>query len=374
MIDAFDIPRGVTFLNCANMSPPLKAVTEAGERSLRQRQAPWEIRSVDWFSGAEELRGLAASLLNASADDVALVPAVSYGVAIAAANLPIRQGQNIVILHEQFPSNVYAWQTLARERSAHIRTVRRPDGDAWTDAVLEAIDSDTSIVAIPNCHWTDGSFVDLVLVGAAVREVGAALFVDASQSFCAYPLDVQRVQPDFVVSVGYKWQLGAYGLGYLYVSPKWQATARPLEESWLSRAGAEDFSGLVNYTDALRRGARRFDMGEYPQFGLTPMSIAALTQVSRWGVDTIQREIASLTELAEQHALELGCDVLPRRHRVGHMIGVRFPAGVPDGLQERLRTANIHLSVRGDAIRIAPHVFSDEADIERLFGAIRASL
>lgn len=362
----FDLPDGVTYLNCANMSPQLRGVTDAGVEAVRRKREPWRRDAADWFSGAEELRSAAARLMGADPDGVALIPAVSYGVAIAATNVPVAQGQNIVVLDEQFPSNVYAWRERAAREGATLRTARKAPVDGWTDAVLDAIDADTAVVAVPNCHWTDGALVDLVKVGARTRSVGAALVVDASQSLGAYPIRMDEVRPDFLVSVGYKWQLGPYGLGYLYVAPKWRTVGRPLEASWLTRAGAEDFAGLVDYTDDYRPGARRFDMGGYPQFVLAPMALAALRQIDDWGVESIQATLGRLTDRIGDEAEELGLSALPRDRRVGHVIGVRFRGGVPSELPERLQNERVYVSIRGNAVRIAPHVYNDESDVERL--------
>src|SRR5581483_5991752 len=115
----------------------------------------------------------------------------------------------------------------------------------------------TAVVTVSNCHWTDGSLIDLYRVGERARQVGAAFVVDASQSLGAYPVDVARAQPDFLVTVGYKWLMGPYGLSYLYVAPRWRERGVPIEESWLTRAGSEDFARLVDYTESYRDGARR---------------------------------------------------------------------------------------------------------------------
>ena len=369
--DLFDLSDKVAFLNCANMAPQLRAVTDAGIAAVRQKRSPWEIQARDWFTGAETLRAAAARLMGADVDGVALVPAVSYGIAIAARNVRAKKGQNIVVLDEQFPSNVYAWRELAEASGATIRIVRKGPADAWTNAVLDAIDRQTAVVAVPNCHWTDGALVDLVAVGARTRSVAAALVVDASQSFGAYPLDVAAVQPDFLVSVGYKWQLGPYGLGYLYVGPKWREIGRPLESSWLTRAGAEDFAALVDYVDDYRTGARRFDMGEYPQFVLAPMALAALSQLLDWNVACVQATLSRFTGQIAEEAETMGCSVLAADKRVGHMLGLRLPGGVPKRLEQRLAEDQVFVSVRGDAIRIAPHVYNDESDAERLLMVLR---
>src|ERR1019366_4948300 len=292
--DLFEIPAGITYLNCASMSPQLRSVTEAGLRSVRTKASPWNLSGPEGFAGYEELRALAARVVGADGDAVALVPAASYGIATAAANLPLSPGQTIVILHQQFPSNVYVWYELAKKNGGRVVVAQREPGMDWTEALLGAIDESTAIVAVPQCHWTDGSKVDLERVGQRARGVGAGLVIDASQSLGASPLDLERVQPDFLTAVGYKWLLGPYGLGYLYVGPKWRQSGVPLEQSWIARAGSDDFFRLVDHTDAYRPGARRFDMGESPQFVLAPMAIAALQQILAWGVERIQQTLSLL--------------------------------------------------------------------------------
>jgi selenocysteine lyase/cysteine desulfurase len=366
----FEIPDWVTFLNCANMSPQLRSVTSAGLNSVQAKRSPWEITSSDWFSGAENLRNLAGRVFGSSSESIALVPSVSYGIAAAAANVKVDRGQSIVLLHEEFPSNVYAWRELARRSDAHIRTVKKQPDETWTNAVLQAIENDTAVVSVPNCHWTDGSLIDLAAIGEKVRSVGASLVIDASQSLGAYPLDIGKVQPDFVVSVGYKWLMGPYSLGYLYVAPKWTESGLPLENSWLSRKWSEDFTRL-DYQDDYRPGARRFDMGEFPNFVLVPMATAALKQIVDWGVESIQESLSMLTEMIARLAGEIGCDMPPAEHRVGHMIGVRLPGGISEELSNRLLSSGIYVSIRGDAVRIAPHLYNDESDIERLFDVLR---
>jgi selenocysteine lyase/cysteine desulfurase len=237
--------------------------------------------------------------------------------------------------------------------------------------VIEAIGEDTAVVSVPNCHWTDGRLVDLTHVAAAARSVGASLVVDNSQSAGAYALDVSAIRPDFLATVGYKWLLGPYGLGYLYVAPRWREAGIPLEQSWLTRAGADDFTRLNDYTDSYREGARRFDMGEFPQFVLTPMAIAALEQLLAWEVDRIQRTVAKLAAQAEHGAIEIGATAVPENDRVGHIIGIRPDAGVRWQLVAALTAANVYVSVRGDALRVAPHVYNKTADITRLLAVLR---
>jgi selenocysteine lyase/cysteine desulfurase len=361
------------------MGPQLRVSVEAGHTAVRAGAAPWNLTSVDWFTDSERLRSLAAQIIGTDTDSVALVPSVSYGIAIAAANVRIGRGQTIVVLEQQFPSNVYAWRELARCVGAEIRTVRRGLTEGWTGPLLEAIDARTALVAVPNCHWSDGGRVDLVRIGTRARAVGAALVVDASQSLGVHPLDIGAVQPDFLVSVGYKWLLGPYSLCYLYAAPRWQREGRPIEQPWINRAGAENFSTLADYRDEYRPGARRFDMGQFSQFTTVPIAIAALEQMLAWGAARIECTLTPLTQLAAQRAEEVGGIVLAEPHRVGHLLGVRLEglstaAAGGTGIGPALARDGVYVSVRGDYVRIAPHVHSEANDIERLFAALRTAL
>src|SRR6266481_3846523 len=258
----FDIPDDVAFLNCAYISPLPKVSLSAGDRGLRRKAQPWTIATADFFTSSETVRKLFADLINAAADDVAFAPAVSYGMAQAAHNIPIRRTQRVVTLSEQFPSNVYPWMDLAERTGAAFVSVPRPGDDDWTSALLSFIDGSTGIVAVPQCHWTDGGLIDLEAIAAACRRVGASLCVDATQSVGALPLDVKRVDPDFVAVASYKWLLGPYSLGFLYVAPRWQR-GRPIEHNWIAREGSEDFAGLVNYCHDFQSGARHRRAGAH---------------------------------------------------------------------------------------------------------------
>jgi selenocysteine lyase/cysteine desulfurase len=369
----FDIPGDVAYLNCAYMSPVPNAVREAGQRGVARKSSPWTIRPVDFFTGSERARGLFAELIGATADDVAIVPSASYGITVAAANLPVRAGSRIVVLAEQFPSNVYAWRELAGARDAELVVVARPaDGD-WTRAVLAQIDDRTAIAALPHCHWTDGGIVDLAAVSARLRQVGGALAVDATQSIGAWPFDVRRIDPDFVVAATYKWLLGPYSLGFLYAAPR-HHQGKPIEHNWIARQGSEDFAGLVNYRDAYQAGARRFDVGERSNFALMPMATAALEQILAWGVASIAETLGETTRHIAGRAARLGLTSVPAGLRAPHFLGLRFASGVPRGLPERLADANVFVSVRGDSLRVTPHLYNNEADIERLFRVLAATV
>lgn len=366
----FDIPDDRAYLNCSYMSPQLRSVTDAGLAAVRAKVSPWSVTSADFFTLSEQLRTDYAAFIGVSPDAIALVPAVSYGIASAAANLPIGRGRTVVTIAEQFPSNVYEWRVRAAEQGGQVVTVPRPSDDDWTPAVIAAIDDRTSVVAVPQCHWTDGTLLDLVRIGAATRAVGAALVVDASQSLGAMPFDIAQVRPDFLVAVGYKWLMGPFSLGYLYVD-EWRRGGRPLENNWIARDGSENFAGLVDYADEYEPGARRYDVGERSNFVLVPMALAAVRQLSAWSVPAIAATVRTLTDRIAAGAAELGYTTSPPHLRGPHLLGLRRPGGVPDEVLARLAERQVHVSVRGSSIRVSPHVYNTTDDVDRLLDALR---
>jgi selenocysteine lyase/cysteine desulfurase len=372
--DLFDIPDEISYLNCAYMSPLLRSAREAGEKAIARKSAPWRITSHDFFEESELLRTLFAELISTEPDNVALTPSASYGLSVAAANLPVSPGQRILLLEDQFPSNVYPWRELASSSGGTIEIVARPASFDWTEAVLSRIDERTAIVAVPHYHWTDGSVVDLERVGERVRAAGAALVVDATQSLGAAPLDLGKVRPDFLAAATYKWLLGPYSLGFLYVDPR-HHHGRPIEFNWITREDSEDFAGLVRHQDTFQPGARRYDVGERSNFGLLPVAIVALRRILDWGVPNIAATLAETTAHIEHEArIRLGLQAPPARCRGPHLIGLRSSSALAPDLPSRLASANIFVSVRGNSIRVSPHLYNTVEDVDRLFTVLAETL
>lgn len=367
--ELFGIPADLAYFNCASLAPLMLPAREAGRRALELRGEPWRIAAPDWFSGTEQRRSLFARLVGVSPENVALVPATSYGLAVAARNLPATPGQRVLVIAEDYPSNVYTWRAFCARQDCELLTVRRAPGQEWTEAVLEALDERVAIAALPNVHWTDGSLLDLPVIAARVQAVGARLVVDASQSLGAMPFDFAGVRPDFLVAVGYKWLLGPFGLGYLYVADE-HLDGAPLEENWISRRGSDNFATLVDYTDRYLGGARRFNVGQRTLFETTPVAIAVLERMVEWGVARIAATLAAKTERIARETTAMGLSLSSQGRRGPHMLGLTLPKETVAAAPGLLKESGVYVATRASTTRISPHVYTEDRDIDRLLQAL----
>ena len=365
----FDIPDSHAYLNTAYMSPLMHKVVAAIEQGVRTKARPWTYNPKDFFTPVERLRTVAARIYGTDAQNIAIVPSVSYGIQIAANALPMEAGKHVLVLDEQFPSNVFPWQEKVKRCAGHVVTVPAPADHDWTAAVLDHITDETAILALPQTHWSTGATLDLVAIGKAARAVGATLALDLTQSLGAQPFDLKAVQPDFVMTATYKWLLGPYGLGCLYVAPRWH-DAEPLEHNWINRAGSEDFTGLSRYSQDFQAGAVRFDMGEKSNPGPLMGAATAMEQILDWGIDNIAETLSAKTlHMANAVASNIITPV-PQAMRAPHYLGLSFAGGKLEGLAERLSAQNMYVSVRGSTMRVTPHLYSTDEDIERFIAAL----
>jgi selenocysteine lyase/cysteine desulfurase len=182
------------------------------------------------------------------------------------------------------------------------------------------------------------------------------------------PLDLTAIRPDYLVSVGYKWLLGPFALGYLYVA-EGHRDGVPLEENWISRLGSEDFSALTGYQDRYQPGARRFDVGQRTHFETTPMAVAALRQLLAWEVPRIAATLGQVTGRIQREVEAIGLS-LTTSDRVPHMLGIALPAQARPAVAEALAEAGVFAGVRGLSLRVSPHLWTTDQDVERLVDAL----
>lgn len=376
----FTLPPQVAYLNCAYMSPLLKDVEKVGIRALRRKRNPVNITVDDFFTDSEALRQEFAKLIHADEPNrIVIIPSVSYGMANVVKNIPIKKGEHIIVVAEQFPSNYYPWKSLCDETGGEVNVITPPEaftdrGKRWNEKILEAITPATRAVAIGNVHWADGTRFDLDAIRKRTKEVNALLVIDGTQSVGAMPFDVQHIQPDALVCAGYKWLLGPYALGLAWYGEYFD-NGKPVEENWINRQASENFAGLVNYEDTYQPGALRYEVGEHSNFILVPMLLKAIQQLNRWGPERIQDYCRHISADAVQQLKEMGFMVEDEAWRGSHLFGIRLPQGVdPEKVKQSLLRYKVYISFRGNAIRIAPNVYNTPEDFQRLVKALKKAV
>jgi selenocysteine lyase/cysteine desulfurase len=377
--DKFSLPETDIYLNCATMAPILKSTELIGIQAVKNKSNPKLITQDTYFESAQNLKTSCAKLVNSSVDRIALVPSASYGMAIVAKNLAtkkgLKPGQHIILVQDEFPSDVYAWDEVCAQKSLRIRTISPPDnmderGKVWNQRLISAINSDTCLVVISPVHWADGTLFDLVAISKACQLNDALFVIDGTQSVGALPLDIQVIKPDALVVAGYKWLMGPYSCGFAYFGSFFD-DGSPLEQNWVNRVGSDDFSNLNQYNSNYRSGAWRYNMGEQSNFILNPMLADSIENLMLWGVENIQEYCKNLVAEPIQKLKNMGYWIENGSFRANHLFGIRLPEnGNISLIQKRLTERNIQVSFRGTAIRISPHVYNDVSDLETLVDAL----
>lgn len=374
MQDHFDLEPGIHYLNCAYMSPMPKEIREAGYASIDQKARPYTVGVEDFFDPVADVRALFARLINArDPERIAIVPSVSYGMANVAANIGLRRRDKVLILEDQFPSNVYPWLELLHDPEDLV-IISKPEcgnvSEAWTDRVIDAIDHRTRIVALPHVHWACGTRIDLTPVGKRCREVGALFIIDGTQSIGAMAFDQQQVRADAVVCAGYKWLMGPYGIGAAFYGP-WFDDKKPVEHNWINRINSEDFKGLVHYQPVLRPKGMKFSMGEQSNFILIAMFRKALETVLDWGTHRIQSHCDVISGSAIAGLRDAGFDIPGPGQTGNHLFGIGLSKGIDlDALKMAMAEKNLFVSLRGNQVRVSPHLYNTAED----FGVLKEAL
>lgn len=368
----FNLPDGLTYLNCAYMSPLMKQVEKVGIQALSKKANPASIGPDDFFLDTDRLRVQFSKLIGAvESNRSVIIPSVSYGMANVMRNIHLDQGENIIVVGEQFPSNYYPWSRLCVEKKGELKVVSAQEGNQdrgrnWNERLLESINSKTKLVTLGHVHWADGTLFDLEAIRARTTDVGALLVIDGTQSIGALPFDIKKIKPDALVCAGYKWLMGPYSIGMAYYGPYFDSGV-PVEENWINRLHSEDFAGLVSYEENYQPGALRYEVGEHSNFNLVPMLLKALEQINRWSPEEIQSYCAAISRDAIHELTTNGFAIESTDYRGSHLFGIRLPKHMQiDALKVRLSAANINVSVRGDAVRVSPHLYNTEDDFNRL--------
>jgi selenocysteine lyase/cysteine desulfurase len=368
----FDIPPEICYLNAASWSPLPLATQEAGRVGVARKGRPWLIDPALPGRQYERARRAAARLINAEAEDVALISSVSYGVAAAAKLVAVPAGSRVLVLENDHSSAVLEWTTRAPAGRFTVDVVAQPGDGDWTAAVLAAIERPgappVALASISSVHWSDGGIVDMDRVAAALRRQGAMLLVDATHAVGVMETDVAKLDPDFLVFPTYKWLLGPYGRAFLYVAKRRQDGV-PLEQTSYGRRAITSERETYYRDVEFVEGARRFDMGERDHFISLEMASIGMELIAQWGCDAVAARLAVLTARMAYALRDRGVGIPDAAVRAPHILSLQFAAGMPDGLVERLAAEQVYVAPRVGRLRVSPHVYNDEDDVDRFVAA-----
>jgi selenocysteine lyase/cysteine desulfurase len=373
----FDIPRDVCYLNAAGWSPLPLATMAAAREAVARKGQPWLIDNAFAIAQHERARKAAASLIHASPSDVALVSSISYAAATVAKMVEIPKGARVLVMQDDHSSPALEWLGRAERQGFTAETVNRPADLDWTAAFLEAIErpgaAPIALASISNVNWSDGCIVDMAQIGAALRKQGALLLIDATHGTGVLDLDVTALDPDFVAFPTYKWLLGPYGRAFLYVAKRHQ-DGIPLEQTSAARRGVKAEQAVYFEDTRYVSDARRFDMGERDHFISLEMAAMGMELMASWGTTAVSQRLAMLTDRLAEGLSGLAVAIAPRRVRTPHVLGVAFPGGMPADLAARLAEQKVFAAPRLGRLRLSPHVYNDEADIDRCVAVMRSLL
>ncbi len=312
-----------------------------------------------------DARQLAAQLVHADVDEIALAGNTSWGINLAAATLPLERGDVVVVSDREFPANVYPWMRLA-SRGVRLEVAPvAPDGWPDEDYLLARMqDPEVKVLAVSWVQFSNGYRVDLDRLGSAARETGTYFVVDAIQGLGQLPLDLSTLQVDVLACGAQKWLLSPWGTGFLYVRRALIAKLSPLVTGWMAHQGTDDFTKLTDYDPALHQDARRFELVSLPFQDFVGFN-ASLTLLLELGISRIAAHLDRITEPVRDWAESTG---VPLKSPTG-VHGSGMVCVAPSHIErayDRLTEAGIVASLREGAIRLSPHCYSTVEEMERV--------
>jgi selenocysteine lyase/cysteine desulfurase len=325
-----------------------------------------------WASRLEEVRRTAAGLIGAKPEEVGLVPNTTTGISLVAEGYPWREGDNVVILANEFPSNQYPWINLA-SRGVEVRRVPVDGGVVDLSRLAAACDGRTGILSVSWVGYATGWRVDVAAVAELCRRKGCLFFLDAIQGLGVFPLDVHAAGVDFLAADGHKWLLGPEGAGILFVKHQHLNLLRPLNCGWNSVIASHDYTRIeLNLRDA----CSRYEGGTQNVAGMIGLG-ASLDLLAGLGLaphaSPIADQVLAVTDYACQRLAALGATLLAPRealHRSG-IVTFMLPGHDPQQLRRRLEDAGIVVRCRAGGVRISPHGYNTCDEVDRLIGEVQ---
>lgn len=357
------------FLDCANQGPFPKVTIRAVQAALELKKYPERITNQLYVELPEQTRTGLAKLIGARPSEIALTNGAGDGVNAVARGLAWRPGDEIVLPAGEFPANYYAWKHL-ENKGVVVRQVPPGDGRFVTaDDLVAQLSERTRLVAASYVSYAESNQIDVARVGAACRKRGIHLLVDASQAVGTLDFRVVDLQCDFLACCGYKWLLSPYGTGFFFIREELIEKLDVVDIRWLNVEGAENFNRLPRENWRLAPGARRWDAVEVSSFLNLSAMKASVYFLLKVGVEEIEQRARALSNYLVEKLPRDRCVLRsprePERRGTFVCVAARTPKKTAE-LWETLRQRNIFVSLRQDALRIAPHIYNREWEIDRL--------
>ncbi len=363
----------VAYLNAAGQSPMPRVSLRAAQKALEWKKYPHQIPDGAYFELPDRIRATVARLIGGRPEEVALTTGASGGLAAVANALDWRPDDEVLIARGEFPAHLTTWMPLAAANRLRVEVVAPRGRFLTANDFLARLGRRTRLVSASLVRFDDGARLDAAPLAEACHALGAYLLLDVSQCVGAMPLDVRALGADFVVSAGYKWLLSPYGTGFFWARGDLIEQMRVGPFYWMALEGAADFHSLSFRQWKLARGARRWDSPETASFFNLAAMEASLEFLLRAGVETIWEHNRRLIgEMLER--LPLDRCVLASPHDAPARgpfacVAARSPEKTA-ALYEKLRAVNVIVSLREGALRVAPHLYNTERDVDRLLAVL----
>jgi cysteine desulfurase / selenocysteine lyase len=355
-----------TFLNHASTGPLPQRAVHALQEATALRAEPWRFTQELQFGTLAKARAGCARLINADQRDVALMVNTSYGLNLAARALPFDAGDVVITSDREYPSNIYPWMELETARGIALKRIPCDGVLPDEEAIMAALDGPrVRAVVLSWVSFATGYRIDVARIGHACRERGIWFILDAIQGVGAAPLDVRAVDVDVVACGAQKWLLSPWGTGFVWLRPDLVQTLRPVDVSWMATRSSDDFTRLIDYDFTYRDDARRFEMITLPYQDFIGLN-ASLDLFLEVGLDEVYAQIERLTTRIVRWASGTpGVRLVtpPGREQRAGIVAVAPPD--PVAASERLTSAGVTHSLREAAIRLSPHFYNTNDEIDR---------
>jgi cysteine desulfurase/selenocysteine lyase len=362
-----------TYLNTAGNAPMPKVSVRAAQAAIEWKKFPQRVPDEAYFDVPNSIRASIAQLIGARPDEIALTTGASTGMAAVAYGLSWKPGDEIVTAKGEFPLQYTTWRPMEEREGLKLKIVVPRERFITAEDLIAELSPRTRLVSVSLVRFDDGSMLDAARLAAACHAQGTLLLLDVSQCCGGIPLHVSELGADFLVCAGYKWLLSPYGTGFFWAKSEHMVNLRPGPFYWTAAEGANHFGSLVFSNPKVAKGARRWDSAETASyFNLAAMDVS-LKFVLEMKPETVAAHNRTLIEMMFERLPKDRC--VPASPLEASRRGpyACFAARTPEktaALYERLRAENVIVSLREGNLRISPHVFNTERDIDKLISVI----